>query len=414
MEVSAEFLHKRYGTTLRLPGTLTTEPSESDKLKRIYRRAESIEIVLKDSGTALPISNLLPEESHPELSKLIEGLVLRVLRVIRNIGGCPEIPETLKAEGELKARLKRWGTEYSTDGGTWIPVIPSEPSALAFVPFGFAGLIRGEEFAHTAWLSLRLWPHIVEMLEDTKEISPEDEFRTNTVAHLASQNYRLAVLEAIICLEIVLSEFLRAELEVGKKLPEDRVKIFLDDLDLKARLAVMLDYVLHESYLKDLDLVLKVVRWRNKITHDRGRLPDIPDETLRAGVSAVLELAKGLAERRDGIRAQSEMNAIGEKLKSKHKDVIFTTSVRLFPWHQVEAKVTFCIPPAPDYAYPSEDALLVLVDEAAELFKERDPRFERDKHLSMKFLNLSGKEQWSFYHGIIPPPRSSKKEDRLS
>lgn len=405
-DLGVNFSNKRFSVTLRLLGgeTVVTGSSEAQWL---VRHTNALEIVVGETETSRPLSDYLAEAAHPELMKLIEGIALRVLHVIRNIGHCPEIPETLAHSQEPSDRLLRWKAEYSNDGKSWVAVVANQNTRLGFgYGLGLA-LFSTDEFPKNVMLSVFLWPNIVEVLEDNKGIPPEEEFRTNALGHLNRENYRLAVLESVICLEIVLSQFLRAHLELEKKLHNDRIETFLNDLGLKARLSALLDYCLHTSYLKDIDLALKVVGWRNKVTHGTGHLPpEVPRETLVQGVQAVLELASGLAERRDGIRAQKDLDEVASTIKSNFSGIA-TISARLLPWHNVKVVVTFCPPPAPHFENPSHDTYLQILDLTSRLLRSRDHRFEQKEHLEIRFNDYTTKELWSFYRGLAPPPNNT-------
>src|SRR5690349_11986639 len=82
-----------------------------------------------------------------------------------------------------------------------------------------------------------------------KETAPEDEFLTNTRWHIRNGNLRLALVDSVIGLEIVLARFLDSYLRVIKSVPDSRIRKFIKpDLGITARLAAILDLTLHESY----------------------------------------------------------------------------------------------------------------------------------------------------------------------
>src|SRR4029450_5705664 len=120
-------------------------------------------------------------------------------------------------------------------------------------------------------------------LQDDLPVPPEQEFTTNVLEHLKANNLRLAVLEAIIGLEIVLTRYLRAFLRAYQGTPEDRINKFLSpDFGLTARLSGVLDLTLNETDRREFDLtkVMTVVSWRNKVTHGEGRLPTAPRDEV--------------------------------------------------------------------------------------------------------------------------------------
>lgn len=407
---SASFKHKEYQIALLLPGGEPRESSGSNPRCKWYRQANELQFTLTDGeADTQTLARLCSDSARPDLIKVMREITLRVFHVIRNVGCAPELPETLPEEGEVDEQLKKWEPESSTDGNTWIRLIPPDPptGALALA-LGLGQHVRawGGQFPSDAELDLSLWPHIVEMLEDGKEASPEDEFFTNTIGHLRRKNFRLALLESIIGLEIVLTQFLREHLTVVKRLPKRRIDIFLADLDLTARLSAVLDFTVPDAFLKSIDLVLKAVKWRNDITHKSGHLPQgIPDERVREAIYAVLKLARQLAERRDDIRASPETVKIAKALMSTPH--MLQPTIWVEPWHRITIKMPFFSP------FPSKEEMQAIADEAGRQLKIRDPRFDRDKHLLIRFEDFAGTSLGHFGFGrLLLPVNEEQQEPR--
>jgi hypothetical protein len=165
-------------------------------------------------------------------------------------------------------------------------------------------------------------------------------------------------------------------------------------MGITARLSASLNLTLHESYLKkiDFDKVLKVVQWRNAIVHKTGGLPSIPEDNLRENISAVLKLIGLLAERRDDEAARIEKEKIAEALKTK--EPLFIT-IWVKPAHRVLIEIEYSWYPIPsDY----REKIDTLITRAAQLLKERDRRFNPEKHLAIHFKNF-GKSLGRFING---------------
>ncbi len=225
---------------------------------------------------------------------------MKAIRVVRNVGFVPELPESLPRNKPLEDIMRSWKPEMSSDGVTWANALPPVSElryGSLFGIFGRSGF--ASSFDSMPELKIFYWSRIREVLEDNLEIAPEDEFLTNTIGHLRACNLRLALVDAVIGLEIVLTRYLRCYLATIKKMPDKRIDSFLrNDFGLTPRLAGILDLTMHESYLRDikLDQVLQAVTWRNHIVHKTGQLPPhVPVETLREHIDAVLELARTLA-----------------------------------------------------------------------------------------------------------------------
>jgi hypothetical protein len=220
------------------------------------------------------------------------------------------------------------------------------------------------------------------------------EFFTNAMGHFRKKNFRLAVVESIVCLEIVFTQFISNYLSISVKVKKENLQRFLSpELGLTARLSGLLHLTLHESYLKEIDFdrVLKVVEWRNKIIHKTGRLPSgIDEDTLQKNTSAVFSLINLLAERRDNVIASSELNEIKDVLRRK-ADMMWP-GIWLKSRHQVRIDFDlFSKKESPDYREKLEN----LVKETIELLKKRDPRFDPIQHLTVCFKNIpSGSKVW--------------------
>ncbi len=163
----------------------------------------------------------------------------------------------------------------------------------------------------------------------------------NTIGHVRVGNFRLAVVDAVIGLEIVMYGYLEAYLRVVKSVPPPRINHFLrTDRGLTTRLSAVLDLTKHDSYLKDLpvDAALEAVEWRNRIMHKNGRLPKEPEDKIRKNIDAVLKIARTLAERRDDVLATPHKIKIAEALESV---TIFRSTIWIEPWHKVIIEVTF-------------------------------------------------------------------------
>jgi hypothetical protein len=142
------------------------------------------------------------------------------------------------------------------------------------------------------------WAEIEKAIQDNKSPLPEQEFTVNASEHLYLRNFRLALVESVIGLEIVLSRHLRTYLHTQKKAPEARIGEFLTpNLTLNMRLSGLLVLTLPPDVFQqiDLDTIKKAVRWRNQVVHKTGQLPGgIPNAELRETISAVLELTQRL------------------------------------------------------------------------------------------------------------------------
>ena len=398
-ELKAAFTHHSYSVALSIEGG-TLEKADHAKPENDWqwiRWSTDILITISDTASShIRIDDLIKEPHHDALRVLFEGVALRVLRAIRNIGVEPELPEALPREESLEKDLQLWAPEVSEDGTSWKAVFSPAPRKTILS----IGPARKEGFASNGELNVAYWDKIREVIEDNLEIPPEDEFFTNTIGHMRRRNYRLAVVDSVIGLEIVLSRYLHAYLSVVKRLPTNRVKEFLrHDFGLTVRLSGILDLTLHESYLKDIDIdsVLTAVKWRNGIVHRSGRLPsETPAEKISDVTRAVLTAARTLAEVTVGIGALPDRNRIGEAVEKKWSSRITAVKVWIFPWHRVTVEIDH------DGTILSRNEMAAIVADLIPHFQGRDRRFDGGVHLLVRFFHgFPRKDVGQYRFGLV-------------
>lgn len=406
LDVSTSFWFKRVQIDVRLPGGEVEKFLSSHRRPITYstRQANSIEVVLRDRIDHPYLRDYISPERQTDFIKLVTRVALRILTVIRHVGECPEIPVTLP-DHEATDRIRFWNIETSSDGKSWDKYAAMNPQGTGLLSFGLGlGLLFGG-FPGVASLHVHHWPRIAETLEENKKIQPEDEFYTNATKHLADDNLRLAVLEAVICLEIVLTEFLRTDMSLSKGFKSEQIQKFLESTDLTSRLSGVLGYAIDKSYLDRIDKVFKTVGWRNKITHSTGNIPaEIPHDTVKAGIDAVLRLARGLAERRDGIRAQEDLDKIAALLRQSWESILII-SIRQLPWHEVSIEVRFI--EIKSFLAQLEGTMNSIAAKASELLAERDKRFVSEEHLTVTF-HVGEKQVGYYLSGVLlmPTPKA--------
>ena len=398
--VSVSFFYHHYAMTLTFEGGEIKKATwdKPDDFIQWYREAtHAILVITETEQSHRPITDLISPPAHEDLLNLIEGATMKAIRVIRNVGFVPELPESLPRREPLEEILHSWQPEVSSDGSTWTRVTTSIPKIGYHSLFGFAGR---SGFASKAELKMPYWSRIKEVLEDNLEIAPEDEFLTNTIGHLRACNFRLAIVDAVIGLEIVLTRYLRCYLATVKKMPDHRIKSFLrNDFGLTPRLAGILDLTIHESYLKDvkLDHVLQAVTWRNHIVHKTGQLPSqVPVVTVREHIDAVLGLAHTLAELYVNTSASSDRERIGEKLKTKFSGRIGWPHLWIKPWHEVYAEI------GSGFGTPlTKEEMKAIAEELGGYLKARDNRFEQTSNLHVTFKDFFGESAGEYILGHV-------------
>lgn len=356
----------------------------------------------------LKLGDLVREPpGYPMALRHLTEIVNRVFSGIRNYGVVAQISEIHPMEDQAATYLLKWCVEVSEDGENWTRVC-EEPRDFQ----GLAALLTVEHPEGLGMLQASRWPNIEEAIQDNLQPGPEQEFLANAIEHLNRHNYRLAVVESITCLEIVLNDYLREFLATEKGIPTPRIKNFLrPEVGLHARVSALLDLTVGHDGLASiqLDHVLFAIEWRNKVVHRTGHLPDhLTEEVIRQRISSVFALAKLLAHRRDQLKAAPEMNKIAKALSEKYP----TSNPKIFlvDRHRVAMLMTFF-----PFIVPEEEILKAIADNLSSHLMIRDPRFEPNKHLSIEYLLLPGKAAARWRNGQLEVlHRSAEEKDKAT
>jgi hypothetical protein len=367
------------------------ELAEADPEKRYFQTIGSLEIKISDNEQ--PVRLPAPVLTNwPEIRTLIAGVAIRCVRTIRNYGCVPNLKECHEAlDADPKELFEQWHFEWSTDEHGWTALAPPDPIKLMF----------GRPLGHTdryASLSTMDWSTIVEALEDDLLPRPEDEFSTNAIEHFQGKNHRLAIIEAVIGLEIVLARFLREYLSAKKGFSTKQVLDFVNpNLQLTHRLNGVLYLILDSDHLKGLDLasVWKTVGWRNRIVHAEGHVPaGVTEDAIRKGLSATLVLIRRLGFETMMIHDEQNRPRI-ESVFSDMLDVV-KVNVAFAPSHLVFIGVFL----KPDSVNEVVRHVADRLDQLNTLLKERDARFMVERHLSLVIRRgIGSKLNLARWHG---------------
>jgi hypothetical protein len=359
-----------------------------------FRIIHECQIEVRQGGDAAHrLLALIQLKNFAELVTLSMPIVNKTLAAIRNFGWVTTARE-YKPEQEPEILLRAWGMKARIHG-EWREVAPKPPAT----PFDlFYGLSDLDQNVERGSLSESHWPDIEQALVEGLKPNPEQEFLTNSLQHLErDKNPRLALIEATVCLEIVLSECVRLYLEVKRHFNKEKINRVLSNVGLTTKVGLLTDPLLSydDRNRHQMDRVLKGIGWRNKIIHDNGHIPSsVPAEDVREAIYEMLNLSLSLSRRRDELRAEPAMKRIGEAVAESYHCP--NPEIKVLKHHEVSATFTFQSK-TPTYlralgsALPSEDkipdraGLQQIVDGLSSKLKERDQYFESGKHLSAKF-----------------------------
>jgi hypothetical protein len=389
LDPSLIFEHGEYEIRVSLKGGTALRVEKDDEPH--FRSVSHCQLEIRDKHHDGAILRLTDSKNYQELIDLLMPIVNRTLAAIRNFGWVTTARE-YKPEEKPEALLRAWQTKARTRG-KWREVAP-KPKKDAL---GLYGLFPLEENVERSSLSVGRWRDIEQALVENLKPNPEQEFLTNALQHLREDNLRLALVEATVCLEIVLSDALRLYLEVKKRFPKKKIEAVLSNVGLTTRVGLILDPILtyDERSRAQLDKVLKAINLRNAIVHKTGHLdPSVPVEEVHDSVYAMLNLALTLGRKREKLKGEPALEqisiAIADRFQCprpeietlKHHEVSVTFS---FPSEVSLYLRPLGSPEAPDIKVPDRQGLQAIINEIELRLKELDPYFDPKKHLSVSF-----------------------------
>jgi len=398
LAVEVRFEHDGLDCVLTVESGEALSSEDLPHHSRHFARAQHLSVVLSEDLQAHRIWHWLEGEDWQRLLLELRRIANRCIRGIRNFGVVPGLRELQEEATDSEALLRRWSVEV-LERDEWRLLLP-EPEVSRILA-AFLGNTSSQVLAE---LRTQLLPSVEEAIQDNLEPRPELEFTTNAIEHLRLQDHRLALLEAIIGLEIVLARFLNLHLQLRKGLSKGRIKKFLSpDLGLTARIAGVLDLVLTKDQIAEgrIESVLSAINWRNTIVHRTGRLPGgLPEDTLREGISAVLGLTDLLAGEAESIEAEPEMDSLAGELASRFPSLP-RPSVRYLGHHVVG--VWFRKVSLDDGWIPSEEEIKEVVAAVAHIRRARDRRFDPLHHLKVLFQTIPGENVVQWRSGELAP-----------
>lgn len=355
----------------------------------------TFEVTLKDEASEHleEFKLLITEEANRlKLFSLLVNIVNRMLRSIRNFGIVAHLQEIRPRNDDLEPFFRKWDVKYSDNGTDFHFYYPQTVGLLEF------GRIYSSVDEDTPSMNVSDWPDIEEAIQDHLDPAPEQEFFTNAIEFLRTRNFRMSLLESVICLEIVLTQYLKAFLSVRKEISNSRINKFLTpQLGLSSRLSGLLDLTLRIDDLKKFNIqkILQAVGWRNYIIHKTGNLPvHLKEEALSEGISSVIGLSMLLAQRRDQILAEPELQIIAKKVSENNKTPLPT--IWAMRKHNILIEVQFYFDQLPE-----SDVLAKVSNDLSVELKARDHRFDADKHLYVRFMQFPKKIIARWRHGAL-------------
>jgi hypothetical protein len=330
------------------------------------------------------------EDRRAELVAFLIPIVNRAFRAVRNFGIAAHISEVRSptSPSEVVSLLREWCAEFAGDDGRWAPLV--EPLD------GLARILARTGSPTLYPFRVSAWPDVDEAIQDNLAPGPEQEFLVNSIEYLRAKNYRTALIEATVCLEIVTSQFLTTYLSTERALSQNRIdKVLTKDVGLTSRIGLLIELVLTSAETGNLiESVLRAITWRNSIIHKTGHLPqNLRHEDIEAGIRSVLGLATLLALKRDQIASTPEARALGAQFADIwHISAPKVVNSRRHHWL---VEVQFSL----GEDFPRSERLAAMVEDVIRLLSARDARFVPEEHLFVRFSQLGSTiYAWSSGH----------------
>ncbi|MBZ5645908.1 MAG: hypothetical protein LAN37_01640 [Acidobacteriia bacterium] len=373
MDLSTAFVHGGLRVSLSFASLDPIEvPDREEKFLRLLTH-QVVEI--ENASDERVVERLAAPENREELARTLVQITSRINLALRNIGIVTAVNEISFDATRIDSLLREWQTSIA-DGGEY--ALMFEPNAL------LEALLRRAPHETRDLFSVRDWEEIEEAIEENLEPKPEQEFLANAVEYLRLQNRRAALLESVVCLEIVLTQYLKAYLGLKKGFSSKRIDNLLSsNLHLSARVGLILELVLTPDEIKklELDRVLKAISWRNEIVHKTGHLPkNLPDRDCDAAIYRVLELARFLARQRDVIRSGPELERLADAIADEMK--VPPPLIQIGRGRRLVIRFDL----SPESARPTKDELLKLTEFVSAKCKEYQDRIDPEKHLFLSFF----------------------------
>ena len=278
-EKTFKYEHKGHTYDCKVEAIVGNASEEDFREGKRWIARSDLEVVIEENAEA-SLESLSKDSEFVELVIGVVNACIRSFRYSGNLQGFEEI--SLSYWEELV--FQKLNVEVCKEADEWAPA--NEEPLRAFIL---------KDLVERQYFDVGRTDTVNNSIDLGGSISPEREFMINSMHHLNSRNYRLAIIEAVVSIEIFLSFVIDEYLFFQSFMPEAKRKKFVEStLPLGVKLRGLLYFMLREEDLEAIDMekVLTVVTWRNRIMHgpknvdgDRTRW-DLPDDLLELDTAA--------------------------------------------------------------------------------------------------------------------------------
>lgn len=281
-DTSIHFNYESYNCFLELINAKDIEENiEKGKISYI-RKYQAISIAIEDNNKGT-IENFIKERSIIQILNLVNSISNRCLLVFRNYGNLTKVKEfSLKLDRADKEQFKSFIMMLDIkiskkNNSKYEKILKHWNFEISFAKEFISSCLQGGYFnVHDEeYLDYDTWLGIKNALENNYEITEDRIFFVNSLEHWRNNNIRLAVIETVIGLEIVVTKYLRNYLKF-KNIPNDRIGDLINpNIGIYSMVSVFLDLSVEEEIIKHIgiDKVLKLIKLRNNIIHNNYKIP---------------------------------------------------------------------------------------------------------------------------------------------
>ena len=334
---------------------------------------------------------------------LLEQIILilnKVLKCIRIYGWAHTVHEysTKYYEEDVDFSLIELSVQVSGDGKNFYYLIDESEK---WEMFGFLKHDFGffNEYSY-------IFPPNLSKIEDAiadknldiimEEEPIETEFWVNSREHQLNKNYRLAIIESVIAVEIALTNYIRDYFKYTKKYNKKKIDKFLSaNFDLSTRLYIIPALTLSvDDYSKiNFDLVLKGVSIRNKLIH-KGEdcLSGVSDNEINNYINELNKLSRLLSLKTVQMKTEPKMRDIAEKIRTKFRVGCVISRLRN---HRFIVNIYFTF--LTEGVFFEENKVIDIINTISELLAEYDNNIIPNEHLIVNFRDIPDMKLWAYW-----------------
>ena len=207
LKLLTNFAHKGLVCSVQIEASDPMESTDLPEANRHFGRCTQLEISVSDEPPNHFFLRVIEARDFEKIREIVVSVANRCIRAIRNFGLAPHLHELSWDDSQSpEIYLKRLSAAIRDhqSGEEWTDLIKT-PKGKGLL---YWALVYSKDDTASN-LTVDRWPDIQEAIQDDLPPLPEDEFRTNALEHLKLKNLRMALVESIIGLEIVLTRYLK-------------------------------------------------------------------------------------------------------------------------------------------------------------------------------------------------------------